>query len=116
MLLTTYKKDGTAVPTPVWVMDVGGELQVWTNPRTGKYKRIRNNPRVTVQPCTFRGEPRGESVTASARLLTDSELKPLMEAIKRKYGLFGRWTVWQSRLATKLRHWPATSGLAVTLD
>jgi PPOX class probable F420-dependent enzyme len=42
--LTTYRKDGTAVPTPVWMVRDGDELAVWTNARTGKVKRIRRNP------------------------------------------------------------------------
>jgi hypothetical protein len=55
LLLTTYRKDGRGVPTPLWVVPDGAGLMVWTPAGTGKVKRIRNNGRVTVQACDFRG-------------------------------------------------------------
>lgn len=53
--LTTYRKDGTPVATPVWAVADGGELYIWTKSDTWKVKRIRNNGRVSVVACDVRG-------------------------------------------------------------
>ena len=116
VLLTTFRRDGTSVPTPVWVVRRGDELWVWTNPMTGKYKRIRNNPKVTLAPSTMRGTPLGSAVNASAGPLDAVEVPEVLGLIKAKYGLFGRFSIWQSGLAIKLRGWPPTGGLRITLD
>jgi PPOX class probable F420-dependent enzyme len=66
--ITTFRRDGSPVATPVWVAADGELLYVWTGARTGKAKRIRHNPAVTVAPCTARGTYRyGYWVAGSAR-------------------------------------------------
>jgi uncharacterized protein len=100
VLLTTYKRDGTAVPTPVWAVLVGDELQVWTNPAAGKVKRIRRDGHVEIGPCTQRGKPIGRPISAHARILPDTEVDEVMKALVGKYG-------WQARLTAipnKLNH------------
>jgi len=89
VLLTTFRKDGTAVPTPVWVVRVGDELRVWSNPSAGKMKRIRRSGRVQLAPCTVRGKPRGRSVDGVAKLLPDAETRPVLQLLVAKYGLLG---------------------------
>ncbi len=116
VLLTTFRKTGVGVPTPVWVVRIGDELHVWTNPRSGKFKRIRNNPQVTLVPCTFRGVAHGVPVSGTVRVLEPAEIPALIDALKWKYGLFGRLSLWQSALVIRLRGWPQWSGLAVSLD
>jgi hypothetical protein len=91
MSLTTFRKTGAAVPTPVWFAQIGDKLYMLTNENAGKVKRIRNNPSVTVAPCTVRGEVLGEALPAKARILTDSgEIQTAIQALNRKYGLFKR--------------------------
>jgi PPOX class probable F420-dependent enzyme len=89
--LTTFKKDGTAVATPVWVVsDDGRRLLVWTGPDTWKVKRLRRDPRVLVAASDYRGRTRGESVEGVGRLLDipqGSLVEPLLD---RKYGLMRR--------------------------
>ena len=59
MLLTTFRKGGAGVATPVWTVPVSdGRVGMWTGSSTGKYKRLRNNPHVTIQACTARGKPK----------------------------------------------------------
>jgi len=65
--LTTYKRDGTAVPTPVWVVKDGSHLLVWTAKTSGKAKRLRHTARVTVTASSARGTPRGRAVPGTAR-------------------------------------------------
>jgi len=71
--LTTFRRDGRAVATPLWVVADGDQLLIWTGPRSGKVKRIRNNPKVTVAPSTRRGKPTGPSFDATARFLPEVE-------------------------------------------
>jgi len=98
VLLTTFRKDGRAVPTPLWVVPHDDGLAVWTPVGSGKLKRIRRNSRVTVAPCTFRGMPTGETVEAKARIGNRAETDRVRKALGRKYGLSGRLTVWGSKL------------------
>lgn len=88
ILLTTYKKDGTAVPTPVWVSSSGTKLFVLTDANAGKIKRIRNRGHVVIAPCDARGGSQGASVDASARLVDDPAEWAKIDALhKAKYGL-----------------------------
>lgn len=90
VLLTTFKRDGSAVPTPVWAAEDGGALLVWTARDTGKVKRIRNSGRVTVAPCTMRGRPTGAAVDATAKLLDAEGTARVHKVIGLKYGWVGR--------------------------
>lgn len=59
MLLSTFRKSGATVATPVWTVPVSdGRVGMWTGAGTGKYKRLRINPHVTIQACTARGKPK----------------------------------------------------------
>ena len=53
--VTTYKRDGTGVATPVWFVQEGDRLLFRTGVASGKAKRIRRNPAVLVAACTIRG-------------------------------------------------------------
>jgi uncharacterized protein len=64
---------------------------------TGKLKRIRNNGRVTLAACDMRGNPRGEAIEATARIGDEADRVRVGEALKRKYGLLGRLSLWGSR-------------------
>jgi len=50
IVLTTYRKDGTAVPTTVWFAYDQGKVYITTNTAAGKMKRVRNNGRVEMIP------------------------------------------------------------------
>jgi uncharacterized protein len=91
--LTTYRRDGTPVVTPVWVIRDGDHLAIWTNVKTGKVKRVRRNPAVTLAPCTVRGRLLGEPVPGQAALMSPAATVELIRLIKRKYGIIGRLTV-----------------------
>jgi PPOX class probable F420-dependent enzyme len=86
--LTTFRKSGEPVSTPVWVGRDGDALIVTTPETSGKVKRIRNSQLVEVRPCNRMGrvEEGTESVAGVARLLTDDkDRKRLTEVIRRKY-------------------------------
>ena len=88
--LTTFRKDGTEVSTPVWLVREGEALLVTTQGSSGKAKRIRNNPRVTVAPCNSRGTVKGPAVPATAVLADSSEATRITALVAKKYGLLGR--------------------------
>ena len=98
LLVTTYRKDGRTVATPVWVVRDGDALGVWTVADSGKVKRIRNRGDVLVAPCDVRGNRRGEDVPGVAEILPAGETDHYRDLLKRKYGLMGRLTLLGSRL------------------
>ncbi len=113
LLLTTFRRDGRAVPTALWFAVDGAEFVVWTVTTSGKVKRIRRDGAVTVAPCDLRGNPRGEAIKAYARLLDEAETARVRRLISRRYGLLGRVSVYGSRL---FRGAGGTTGIAITVD
>ena len=88
--LTTYKKNGDAVATPMWVGRDGDHLFVWTPADSAKIKRVRNDPRVTLVPCGRFGKPNNdaEPVAGTAEVITEpATVRRLAEVIRHKYGL-----------------------------
>ena len=83
--LTTVRKNGTKVATPVWFGEDSDKLYVMTRSTMGKVKRIRNNPLVEVAPCTMRGSVTGDELFAHARILPPEEHVHARQAINRKY-------------------------------
>ena len=98
VFLTTFRKDGRAVGTPIWVMPNGEHLAFWTPKDTGKVKRIRNSGRVTVQACDIRGNTHGDVVEGQASFGTRDDRKRVTTSLRRKYGLFGKVTLLGSRI------------------
>jgi PPOX class probable F420-dependent enzyme len=87
-LIVTFKRNGESVPTPVWFgLDDQGRLHFRTGPEVAKLRRIRNNPRVLVAPCTVRGKPLGPSIEGIARELPAGEREHAEAAIQSNYGL-----------------------------
>ena len=88
--LESYRKSGAAVATPVWFADDGNELYIYSLADAGKVKRIRNNPRVRVMPCDFRGGSKGDWVDATARIIDGAEADKAQRLLDKKYGLMKR--------------------------
>jgi uncharacterized protein len=112
LLVTTYRKDGRAVPTPVWAARDDGDLVVWTVADSGKVKRIRRDGAVELRECDRRGHPSGPAVRGRARLLDGPRTERVRTVIARKYGLLGRIAMFGSRLR---RGEHGTVGIAITL-
>jgi uncharacterized protein len=98
VLLTTFRKDGRAVPTPLWVARDGAELVVWTVTNSGKVKRIRGRGEVTVAPCDVRGRPLGDAVAGRATIADAAGTERIRRLLRRKYCLLGWITITGSRL------------------
>ncbi|MEV7654730.1 PPOX class F420-dependent oxidoreductase [Streptomyces anulatus] len=112
--LTTYRKNGTPVATPVWAAAEGDVLYVWTRSDSWKVKRLRNNGKVTVTVCDVRGRiAEGASgAEGTAKLLDEDGTRAVRKLLARKY----TWKFW-------LVDWPATvarlgkrphTGIAIT--
>lgn len=84
MLLTTFKKDGTPVGSPVTVAVADGRIFFRTYTDTWKFKRLRRNPQVEVAPATFRGKPLGPALPGRAQRLEGEDVKVARKAIKRR--------------------------------
>jgi len=88
--LTTFRRNGEAVATAVWIAPLpDGSAGFTTGASSGKVKRIRNNPAVTLRPCDVRGRVRdgAPTVTATATVLTGADARPIERAIRSKYRL-----------------------------
>jgi PPOX class probable F420-dependent enzyme len=104
LALVTFRRDGRAVSTPVWFAASGGRLYVFTAGDAGKVKRLRNDPRIRVAPCSARGAVRGDWIDGRARRLDEPEaIRRAYAALRRKYG----WQMWLtdgvSRLSGRFR-------------
>jgi uncharacterized protein len=100
VLLTTYRRDGTPVGTPVSIVVRDGHAYFRTWHTAGKAKRLRNNPHVEVAPFqdrfglpTGHGTVTGPAVSGTARLLTQAEAKPVRKLLARKYPFLQRFLV-----------------------
>jgi len=117
--LTTFRRDGTPVHTPVWFAVDGTSLLVWTDGASGKAKRIRNDARVEVAPSDGRGKPTGAVRTGTARIVeTDAEERRGHDVLNRKYGLTKRGIELGYEVARIVRRQPkgADAVLEITLD
>jgi uncharacterized protein len=111
-LVTTFRRDGRAVPTAVWVVRDGDALAFWTVTGSGKVKRIRRDGSVLIGPCDLRGRPTGDQVAGQAELLTADGTARVRRLLKQKYGLMGRITLLGSRFRRGI---DGTIGVRVTL-
>jgi uncharacterized protein len=85
VLLTSYRRDGTPVATPV-SLAVDGDRGFVRSPGTAwKVKRIRRDPRVEIAPCTPRGRPTGPALPALARRLDGDEARRAARALRRRH-------------------------------
>jgi PPOX class probable F420-dependent enzyme len=83
--LTTFRKTGVPVVTPVWFVLRDEKVVVFTGRTSGKVKRLRNNPRVELAPSDFNGRPLGATITGSARFIPENEWPENEHAFKKKY-------------------------------
>jgi uncharacterized protein len=113
--LTTFRRDGTPVPTPVWQVRDGDHLLVITDGTTGKVKRLRHTPRVLIAVSDQRGrvKPGVQDVEGTAEMITDvPELDRLAVLLKNKYGFMFTVSGWVNRL----RGQPSADGVEIRIS
>lgn len=87
ILLTTYKRDGTPVGTPVSIAFDGDRVFFRSYDQAWKTKRLRNNPHVEVAASTLRGRRTGPVIPARATLLEDGQARLAATALARRHRL-----------------------------
>mgnify|MGYP000327161770 CR=1 FL=1 len=90
VLLTTFRRSGAPVPTPVWAVAHDGALAISTPAGAGKLKRLRHTSAVTVQACSRRGTPvpGAPVLRGTAQPVPDAQARRAVEqALARKYGV-----------------------------
>jgi uncharacterized protein len=99
--LTTYRRDGRPVTTPVWAVALKGKIYVFAAETTGKAKRVRATGRVRFAPSSMNGRRiLGEWQEGTGRILADeARSAEALAALKRKYG----WQLSVAMLVYRLR-------------
>lgn len=122
VLLTTFKRDGTGVSTPVWWVDMGdGTFGFWTSSASGKAKRLAHTARVTVQPCNQRGVIKSGTSPeeATARIVTGAQHEAIRQRVVAKYGFMTKVTKFLAKTVMLIRGKPSypygDRGVIVTL-
>lgn len=110
--LTTFRKDGTPVATPLWAALDGKQLLIWTVTDSWKVKRIKRKADVTIHACDIRGKLKGDTVVKGHAVLLDSKAtEHARSVIQKKYGIMSFLTMKASLLR---RGKDGTIGIAVT--
>jgi uncharacterized protein len=116
--LTTFRRSGAAVSTPVWVGRDGGSLVVLTPVGSGKVKRLRHDPRVELRPCGRFGRVADgvEPVAGQAELRqAPADVDRARATIRRTYPIESRLVLGIERLVERLRRRPRTERLALLI-
>ena len=114
--LTTFRRSGEAVSTPVWVGRDGDALVVLTPSGSGKVKRLRHDPRVELRPCGRFGQVADDAVPVAGRAEIREEPEHVTRArhvIRRAYPIESRIVLGIERLAELVRRRPRTERLAL---
>jgi uncharacterized protein len=102
--VTSFKRDGAGVATPVWFVSDGRRLFAFTDLHSAKIRRIRRNPRVLVASCRVDGKLRRERVPARAEVLTAAgELERVQKLLVARYKMSYRVVMLCYRLGRLLR-------------
>jgi hypothetical protein len=116
--ITTKRKNGETVSSPVWIAALDdGKVGFTTEATSGKVKRIANFPDVTLQPCDMRGKVKpGSTVTnATATVVTGDAVDPVQDAIKSKYGVMVTLIGWSYKVRETFSRRPSAPRAAVIL-
>ena len=119
VVLTTRKKNGDTVATPVWIAALpDGALGLTTELSSGKVKRIRNFADVTLQPSNSRGVPKPgtSAVPATASVLAGADADVVERAIKAKYGFQVTLVSIAYEIARIVRRRPKQPGGAIRIE
>ena len=118
--VTSFKRDGTGVATPLWFVNDGDRLLALTGLRSAKVKRIRRDPHVLVAPCRPSGKLRGEPVRARVEVLTaTAELDRVQKLLMKRYRLTYRVVVLVYWIGRRLRRQPTVpegAALVITVE
>jgi uncharacterized protein len=102
--VTSFKRDGTGVATPLWFVSDGTRLLAFTDLHSPKVWRIRRNPRVLIASCRPDGKLRMQPISAHAEVLTaGADLERVRELLTERYAISYRLVMLAYRLGRRLR-------------
>ena len=116
--LTTFRRNGARVSTPVWIARDGGELVVVTVDPSGKLKRLAHTSRVELRPCDIRGRVPGGTTTYAGTAVVDRTpegVAAVKRAIGRKY-VMARLGDAVAAVTDRVRPRTPRAGIRITLD
>jgi PPOX class probable F420-dependent enzyme len=95
--LRTYRRDGSAVDTPMW-FHIDGDTLVFRTKIGPKTRRIAANPLVEMWPCDYRGRYADgtPTITGQASILSGPAADAANQAMQKRYG-------WQYNVAPLLK-------------
>ena len=118
--VTSFKRDGTGVATPVWFVSDHGQRLALTDLHSAKVRRLRRNPHVLVAPCRADGKLRREPLQARAEVLTAKpDLERVQKLLTERYRIAYPLVMLGYRLGRRLRGQPSVAdgaALAITLE
>jgi uncharacterized protein len=118
--VTSFKRDGTGIATPVWFVSDGTRLFAFTDLHSAKVRRVRRNPDVLVAPCRVDGKLRSKRVSARVEVLTGTpELERVQKLLLERYKISYRLVMLMYRLGRRLRGQqsvPDGAALAITIE
>jgi uncharacterized protein len=102
--ITSFKRDGTGIPTPVWFVSDGARLYAFTDLHSAKVRRIRRNPHVEIASCRPWGKLRQEPASAHAEVLTDTaDMECVRKLLLARYRISYRVAMFFYRLGRRAR-------------
>lgn len=118
--VTSFRRDGTGVATPVWFVSDGSRLFALTDLHSAKIRRLRHNPHVLVAPCRVDGKLRDKEMAARAEVLTaEADLERVRKLLLERYKVSYRVVMLFYRLGRRLRGQPSVAdgaALAITVE
>jgi len=117
--VTSFKRDGTGVATPVWFVSDGSRLLALTDLHSAKVRRIRRDPHVLIALCRADGKLRSEPIAARVEVQTaTSDLERVQRLLLERYKLSYRLVMLIYRLGRRVRGRPSVAdgaALAITV-
>jgi PPOX class probable F420-dependent enzyme len=105
MNLRSFRKDGTPVDTPLWVVAIAGKLGSYTDNRSFKAKRVQRNPQVEVAACDVWGRRSTDWYRATCRVVeAPEERNVIFRGLEQKYGIHWKMSLWGSLLTRRVPH------------
>ncbi|MET1051209.1 MAG: PPOX class F420-dependent oxidoreductase [Mycetocola sp.] len=102
VLLTTFRRSGEPVNTPVWIASDDDGLMVTTPKTSGKVRRLRHDDRIELRPCSRMGrvDDDAHAIRATATIVDDDASRGILTRVfSRKYGLEYRVFLFIERLS-----------------
>jgi PPOX class probable F420-dependent enzyme len=117
--LTTFRRNGIAVSTPMWfaIYEPTGTIYLETDANAGKVKRIRHTPRVTLAQCKANGKVTGDVIEGQARIVTQTEeIFVAKGALHSKYGFQRQALYFVMHLVRSIRRTPDTKRAYIAIE